>query len=100
MYEKEEMTGGPTASKSGQVSEEIKQRLQVVYNSLNPAQLKRNIEAGLQRLYQAYQGKKGTQQVDPRKKLTPRSVTFFVSQRSRIGLPTYMNRHNRLRIIT
>jgi hypothetical protein len=66
---------------SGQVSEETKQRLQVIYKSLNPAQVKRNIEAGLQRLYRAYQGKKGTQQVDPRKKLTPRSVTFFVSQR-------------------
>ena len=44
--------------------------LKDIYLSLNPAQLKRSIDAKLAKLYKAYEGKKGTQQVNPYKKVS------------------------------
>jgi hypothetical protein len=45
----------------GQIPEEVKEELKGIYLSLNPAQLKRNIDAKLAKLYQAYREKRGTQ---------------------------------------
>jgi hypothetical protein len=73
---------------SGQIQDEVKDELKGIYLSLNPAQLKRSIDAKLAKLYRAYEEKKGTQQVDPHKKLVPRSVTFYVMQQPPVGLPT------------
>ncbi|MCD6600179.1 MAG: transposase, partial [Dehalococcoidia bacterium] len=47
---------------SGQISEEVKEELKGIYLSLNPAQLKRNIYAKLDKLCKAYEEKRGTQQ--------------------------------------
>jgi hypothetical protein len=66
---------------SGQLGEEAQAALKSVYQSLNPAALKRQIEATLEELWQLYEQKKGKGQVNPHKKLTPPSVTSFMIQR-------------------
>jgi hypothetical protein len=43
---------------SGQIPEEVKEELKGIYLSLNPAQLKRNIDAKLAKLCKAYEEKK------------------------------------------
>lgn len=70
---------------SPDVSEEVKRELTRLYRSLNPAQLKRTIDAKLALLYQAYQAKHShareaqtnTQMVKLSPKLTPRTLTFL-----------------------
>jgi len=73
---------------SDEITDEVKEELKGIYFSLNPAQLKRSIDAKLAQLYQVYEKKKGTQQVDPHKKLVPRTVTFYMMQQPAVGLPT------------
>lgn len=58
---------------SSEVSREEKRKLQKIYESLNPAELKRTIDAKLKKLYQVYQDKKKSQKVNPRKRQKPRS---------------------------
>ena len=60
--------------KSKEVSENKKQELKETYLSLNPAQLKRDIDVKLDALYGAYQEKNKTLKVDVNKKI---SVRFF-----------------------
>ena len=55
---------------------------------LNPAELKRNIDAKLAKLYKAYEEKRKTQQVDPYKKLVPHMVTSYMIQQPPVWLPT------------
>ncbi len=43
---------------SGQISEQTRKQLETVYFSLNPAQLKRSIDAKLDKLYHTYEEKK------------------------------------------
>ena len=73
---------------SGQLSTEAREGLKEMYLSLNPAELKRSIEAKLDKLYQVYQEKRRTHQVDPHRKLAPRTVTFFMMQQPKVELPT------------
>ena len=73
---------------SDQIPDEVKEELKGIYLGLNPAQLKRDIDAKLAGLYKAYEEKRGTQQVDPYKKLAPRTVTFYMIQQPAVGLPT------------
>ena len=49
---------------SNQIPEEIVEKLRMTYLSLNPAELKRSIDAKLAELYQAYKEKKRAQHVD------------------------------------
>jgi hypothetical protein len=49
---------------SNQVSKEAREELKGVYLGLNPAELKRGIEAKLDKLYRVYGEKRGSQQVD------------------------------------
>ncbi len=72
---------------SSQVSEESKKKLRATYLSLNPAELKRRIEAKLDRLFRTHEQKQKASQVNPLRKLAPRTVTSYVIQRSRVGLP-------------
>ena len=65
---------------SGQIPVEIKEELEGTYLSLNPAQLKRSIDAKLAELYKAYQQKGRTPQIDSYKKLAPSMVTFYMIQ--------------------
>jgi hypothetical protein len=56
---------------SGQISARTKQELEKIYESLNPAELKRKIDEKLHLLYMAYKAKSGRQMVEPAaKKLT------------------------------
>ncbi len=62
---------------SKEVSEKTKQELKKIYQSLNPAQLKRVIDKKLNLLYQAYQKKTQSQKVAYQKKV---SVRFLIAQ--------------------
>ena len=65
---------------SDYVSEEKKQELKAIYESLNPAELKRTIDRKLNLLYKAYQKKKGLPvETSPaiNKKLMPSMVSFY-----------------------
>ena len=73
---------------SGQLSATKAQELRLLYLSLNPAELKRQIDRKLARLYELYQKKKKrTLTVDPYKKQQPSMVTFLMSKRTELGLP-------------
>lgn len=66
---------------SKQVPAKAKQELTKIYESLNPAELKRAIDKKLALLYQAYQEKnKSTKKVVNQKKLTSISVTSLIAQ--------------------
>ena len=73
---------------SNQIREESKRELEDIYLSLNPAQLQRSIDAKLDNLYHTYEQKGRAQQVDPRKRLVPCTVTSFMMQQPKVGLPT------------
>ena len=73
---------------SDQIPQETKEELKGIYLSLNPAELKRNIDAKLAKLYKAYERKKNTQQADPYKKLLPHTVRNYMIQQSPVGLAT------------
>ena len=60
---------------SKEVSENKKQELKKAYLSLNPAQLKRDIDGKLDMLYRAYQEKNKTLKVDINKKISVRFLT-------------------------
>jgi len=60
---------------SDYIPETTKSKLKKVYLSLNPAQLKRDIDAKLKELYQIYEQKNNSQRVDPFKKQAPRLAT-------------------------
>lgn len=66
---------------SKEVSTETKIKLKQIYDSLNPAQLKRTIDMKLDILYKAYQKKnKSAQKVEFNKKITPYTVRFLIAQ--------------------
>jgi hypothetical protein len=73
---------------SGQLSADKARELKELYLSLNPAELKRQIDRKLARLYDLYRKKKKRPiTVDPYKKQVPSMVTFLVSEQSEPGLP-------------
>lgn len=77
---------------SGQLSPEKTRELKALYQSLNPAELKRQIDRKLARLYDLYRKKKKRPiSINPYKKQVPSMVTFFVSEQSQLGLPDYMS---------
>ncbi|MCL0093192.1 hypothetical protein M1N92_06050, partial [Dehalococcoidia bacterium] len=63
---------------SGQISEQTRKQLKAVYLSLNPAQLKRSIDAKLDE--RTYEKKRKSQQVNPMRKVVPHTVTSFMIQ--------------------
>lgn len=66
---------------SEEISAEIKKEIEKIYESLNPAQLKRDIEMKLDRLYKSYQKKNNSRkELEPQKKLKPISVRFLIAQ--------------------
>lgn len=63
---------------SDQFTQETKDRLKEIYDNLNPAELKRNIDIKVKKLYEVYLNKNGGK-VDPTtKRLTPSMVSFSV----------------------
>jgi hypothetical protein len=73
---------------SNQVSKEAKEELKGVYLGLNPAELKRNIDSKLDKLLKTYEEKRRTRQVDLHRRLVPHTVTSFMIQQPKVGLPT------------
>ena len=65
---------------SCQISKEKSDELIKLYESLNPAESKRNIDKKLLVLYKIYQKKNGLSQVTTGKKLKPSMVSFFMMQ--------------------
>jgi len=57
---------------SEHIREDTKEKLTKLYQSLNPAELKRKIDEKLKELYQAYERKRGIQTSFPLKRQTPR----------------------------
>ena len=61
---------------SDQINKEKKDKLKIVYDSLNPAELKRKIDIKLENLYKSYQRKSSSNTVENKKKLTTNMVSF------------------------
>ena len=61
---------------SEHLPETTKSKLQTIYRSLNPAQLKRDIDEKLDKLYKIYQEKNTIEKVEPCKRQKPLIVTF------------------------
>ena len=61
---------------SNQITEERKDELKKIYDGLNPAELKRQIDRKLDNLYKAYQKKMRSKSIDTKKKLTTTMVSF------------------------
>jgi hypothetical protein len=73
---------------SGQLSQEADKRLAEAYPHLNPASLKRAIDAKINSLLLAYEAKNRTSRPDPHRKLEPRTVTSLMIQQAAVGLPS------------
>jgi len=73
---------------SEQLPEGVEEELTAIYLSLNPAQLKREIDAKLEQLSRVYAEKRKTQQADPCRKLVPRRVRNYMIQQSPVRLGT------------
>ena len=71
---------------SDQISEERKKELTILYQSLNPAELKRVIDKKLRNIFQIYQNKKGQENASLIKKLTPSLVSFSNAIRERVSV--------------
>lgn len=65
---------------SRDIPDETKRTLEATYESLNPAQLKRTIDAKLSKLYQTYRKKNKSSKVESTKKQRPVTVSFFTRQ--------------------
>jgi len=63
---------------SKEVSKEKKEELRKIYESLNPAELKRTIDKKLDLLYETYKKKNKVLKVDLTKKFKPISLTFNI----------------------
>lgn len=74
---------------SKDLSKASKHTLQQLYDALNPAELKRTIDATLDQLYEVYHQKqrKSQKAASAQKKLHPPSVTFFIAQPEAFRLP-------------
>ncbi|MFH1956150.1 MAG: hypothetical protein ABIJ28_00665 [Patescibacteria group bacterium] len=68
------------AMETEEVSKEKKQALKKIYDSLNPAELKRIIDRKLDLLYKVYQKKNNSQKVEPKKRLKPISISFLTAR--------------------
>lgn len=65
---------------SKEVSASTKRNLKRIYDSLNPAELRRTIDKKLDNLYETYRKKNRSQKVEPKKKQRPATVSFFIRQ--------------------
>lgn len=68
------------------ISPKAQRELQRIYDSLNPAVLKRSIDGQLTLLHRMYQKKKQSSKVEPKKKQRATMVSFFVAQREPVSV--------------
>jgi hypothetical protein len=71
---------------SNQIPESTKKELKKIYDSLNPAQLKKNIDNKINKLYKVYEEKNNSQKISTEKKLKPASVRFFIAQQQPVSV--------------
>ena len=71
---------------SEHIPQETKEKLTQLYQSLNPAELKRKIDMKIHGVFRAYQEKNGSSQIDPLTKQQRPTVRFYMTQQGAIGL--------------
>ncbi|MDP3042797.1 MAG: transposase [bacterium] len=71
---------------SDQISEKEKEALTTIYQSLNPAELKRKIDKRLDNLYKIYQQKKGRENINLTNKLIPSLVSFSRMSKEKVSV--------------
>ena len=81
------MTPYQNLTHSGQLGEHGEEQLRQTYLSLNPAALKREIDAKVNRLIQIHEAKNGVPGTRLHRHITPRTVTSFMIQQAPVGLP-------------
>jgi len=69
---------------SERISEDTKEKLTKLYQSLNPAEVKRKIDEKVHMLFKAYEEKNRETEANPSKKQTPRTVRFYMTQQQPI----------------
>ncbi len=60
------------------MSNDVKMKLKEVYEGLNPAELKRDIDIKIKRLYKVYKKKNGSKIIGVGKKLTASIVSYYM----------------------
>ena len=75
---------------SSHILDETESKLQTIYNSLNPAQLKRDIEKKLKKLYRVYQEKNGSQRIDLYKSQRTSYGCILNDLTTLFGLPSHV----------
>jgi hypothetical protein len=73
---------------SKQLSQEAEEQLRQAYYPLNPAALKRDIDAKINKLVQTYEAKKSTQGTSLHRHTEPRMVTSFMIKQATVRLPS------------
>ncbi len=68
------------------ISKETKEELTAIYESLNPAELKRAIDRKLDNLWKTYQKKNDSQKVDVNKKLKTNSVRSLITESDHVSV--------------
>jgi hypothetical protein len=63
---------------SSLVDGQTKKELEEIYNSLNPAELKRGIDIKVKRLYEIYKKKKGSSELETNLNLSPSMVSYYM----------------------
>ncbi|MDA2920160.1 transposase family protein, partial [Desulfobacterota bacterium AH_259_B03_O07] len=71
---------------SKEVEQKVKQELRKIYLDLNPAQLKREIDDKLNKLFKVYQQKNGSQKLTIKKKLKPNMVTSLIAEPQQLSV--------------
>lgn len=69
---------------SDQISEEEKEKLTAIYQSLNPAELKRNIDKKLANLYEIYKNKKGQENIKLTNQLIPSLASYSLMAKKEV----------------
>ncbi len=71
---------------SEHILQETKRKLIQLYQTLNPAELKRKIDEKIHLLFEVYEEKQGGAMASPSKKQIPPRVRFYMTQQQPIGL--------------
>ena len=82
------MTPHQNLIESKQLSEEAEEQLRHTYHPLNPAALKREIDAKINKLIEIHQTKNGTHATNLHRHTKPRMVTSFMIQQATVRLPS------------
>jgi hypothetical protein len=82
------MTPYQNLMQSKQLDKQAEEQLRRAYHPLNPAALKRDIDAKINKLIQTHQAKNATQGTSLHRHTKPRTVTSFMIQQAAVRLPS------------